>query len=96
MASLTDRPIRNPEIVLREEFDDWAILFDPDTGQGNTLDPVSVFIWKQLDGEHSITDILAKLRAECEDAPGDAEEKVVAFIDDLVENGLAGYELPQK
>jgi hypothetical protein len=25
-------PIANPLIVLREEFDDWAILFDPDTG----------------------------------------------------------------
>ena len=27
-----DNPIANPLIVLREEFDDWAILFDPDTG----------------------------------------------------------------
>ena len=27
-----DKPIANPLIVLREEFDDWAILFDPDSG----------------------------------------------------------------
>ena len=27
-----DKPVANPLIVLREEFDDWAILFDPDTG----------------------------------------------------------------
>jgi hypothetical protein len=25
-------PVANPLIMLREEVDDWAILFDPDTG----------------------------------------------------------------
>jgi hypothetical protein len=28
---LTDKPIANPVVVLREKFDDWAILFNPDT-----------------------------------------------------------------
>jgi hypothetical protein len=36
------KPIANPLIVLREGFDDWAILFDPDI----------------LDDEHSMVDIL--------------------------------------
>jgi len=26
-----DKPIANPIVLLREEFDDWAILFNPDT-----------------------------------------------------------------
>ena len=26
-----DKPIANPIIVFREEFDDWALLFNPDT-----------------------------------------------------------------
>ena len=25
-------PLANPLVVLREEFDGWAVLFDPDTG----------------------------------------------------------------
>ena len=33
MAGEKDKPIANPLIVLREEFDDRAILFDPDTGK---------------------------------------------------------------
>ena len=85
--------IGNPLLVLREEFDDWAILFDPDTGNSYGLDPVAVYIWKHLDGQHTLKDIMAKLRGECNNAPDDAESYVSTFIDDLLEKGLAGYEL---
>ena len=88
-----DRPIANPLIVLREEFDDWAILFDPDSGKGYGINPVSVFIWKLLDGKHTVQNIMTELLENCEDAPDDAAERVQAFIDDLVEHGYAGYEV---
>ncbi len=86
------KPVANPLMVLREEFDDWAVLFDPDTGKSFGMNPVSVFVWKQLDGGHTVKDILEKLQAECPDAPEDAETHVRAFIDDLLDRGLAGYE----
>ena len=88
-----DRPIVNPMIVLREEFDDWAILFDPDAGEGFGLNPVSVFIWKRLDGKHTLQDIMAELRENCEGMPEDAKDRVSNFINDLVERGYAGYEI---
>ncbi len=87
------KPIANSVIVLREEFDDWAILFDPDAGEGFGLNPVSVLIWKCLDGEHTIQDIMAKLREECDDVPDEAEDNVRSFIEDLVERGYVGYEV---
>lgn len=90
--SENNKPIVNPLIVLREEFDDWAILFDPDSGNGFGLNPVSVFIWKHLDGQHTTQDIMAELRNNCEDIPRDAEDQVKEFIQDMVEHGLAGYE----
>jgi SynChlorMet cassette protein ScmD len=86
-------PIANPEVVLREEFDDWAILFDPDTGDAFGLNPVSVFVWKRLDGTHTVDRIIDELKAECEDVPEDAEEHVATFIGELVERGLAGQEV---
>ena len=92
MAVDESKPIANPLIVLREEFDDWAILFDPDSGEGHGLNPVSVFIWKCLDGKHAIKDIMAELRENCDDMPEDAEELVETFVKDLVERGFAGYE----
>jgi SynChlorMet cassette protein ScmD len=92
-----NRPIANPLVVLREEFDDWAVLFDPDTGEGYGLNPMSVFIWKRLDGKHGIEDILADLREnDCKGMPEDATDRIQAFVDDLVEHGLAGYELQKE
>jgi len=88
-----NKPIANSLVVLREEFDDWAILFDPDSGDGFGLNPVSVFIWKRLDGRHTIQDILEELRGECENVPEDSEDHVKTFIQAVVQQGLAGYEL---
>jgi len=87
------RPTANQTIVLREEFDDWAVLFDPDTSDAYGLNPVSVFIWKHLDGKNTIADIVRKLGKECEDMPDDAMDYVKKFVDELVEKGYAGYEV---
>ena len=93
--NLDDKPVANPLVVLREEFDDWAILFDPETGKGFGLNPVSVFVWKHLDGKHTAADILAELRESCENVPEEGEEQVKKFIESLLKEGLAGYEVPE-
>ena len=36
----SDKPVANSLVVLREEFDDWAVLFDPDTGSGFGINPM--------------------------------------------------------
>jgi SynChlorMet cassette protein ScmD len=88
----TDKPLANPLVVLREEFDDWAILFDPDTGHAFGLNPVGVFVWQRLDGKHTIDDILTELQDSCQEVPGEAGDHVRDFIDHLLKNGLAGYQ----
>jgi len=85
------KPIANPLIVLREEFDDWAILFDPESGNAFGLNPVSVFIWKLLDGHHTVAQIVESIRAECDDVPDDAQDRVTAFVQDLLDRGLARF-----
>jgi len=86
-------PIANPLIVLREEFDDWAILFDPDTGNAFGLNPTGVFIWKLLDGKHNTDDIVSRLCEEADDVPEDAGEHARQFIASLEQQGLVGYEV---
>ena len=88
-----DRPITKPLVVLREEFDDRAVLFDPDTGNAYGINPVGVFVWKNLDGQHTIQDILKELNDTCEGVPEEAEEHLKDLIEDLVQKGLAGYEV---
>ena len=90
--STSNKPVANPLVVLREEFDDWAVLFDPDSGDAVGLNPVGVFIWKLLDGSHRMEDISEKLREGCENVPEEVGEHLKDFIQSLVERGLAGYE----
>ena len=88
-----DKPIANSSVILREEFDDWAILFDPNSGDAHGLNPLGVFIWKRLDGKHTVEDILKELKEECEDVLPEAQSDIIEFIQELVKNGLAGYEI---
>jgi len=87
------KPIANAELILREEFDDWAVLFDPDSGNGFGLSPTSVFVWKLLDGRHTEEDIVEELRRNFDDVPEDAEGHIREFVQDLVSRGFAGYEI---
>jgi SynChlorMet cassette protein ScmD len=92
VVSDSNKPIANPSVVLREEFDDWAILFDPDSGNAFGLNPVGVFIWKNFDGQHSLEDILLKVKENCENTPEEAKDHLRDFTQDLVERGFVGFE----
>ncbi len=95
MLEESKKPVVNPLVVLREQFDDWAILFEPDTGHAFGINPVSVFIWKRLDGKHTMEDISRELRENCKNMPEEAGAHVKDFIKDLVEHGLVGYEMQE-
>ena len=86
-------PIANSVLVLREEFDDWAILFDPDSGEACGLNPVGVFIWKRLDGFHAAEDILTELKENWENVPENVADHIEEFVQDLVRRGFVGYEM---
>ncbi|MDP4033354.1 MAG: SynChlorMet cassette protein ScmD [Pseudorhodobacter sp.] len=80
-----------PSIVLREEFDDWAILFDPDTGHTFGLNPIGVLIWKQLDGHHSLHAIADKIREAAEPVPSDVDAHVQDFLLSALRLGLVSH-----
>ena len=92
----TDRPIANPIVVLREEFDDWAVLFNPETADAVGTNPVGVAVWKRMDGKRSIEDIVSEIRNSFEDAPDAAIKEIGAFVNVLAENGFVGLELEKK
>jgi SynChlorMet cassette protein ScmD len=86
------RATANPSIVFREEFDDWAILFDPESGDAFGVNPVSAFIWKRLDGRHTQAQIVDEVQSSFDQVPEDVPGHVREFIASLVERGFAGYE----
>ena len=88
----TSLPIANPAVVLREEFDDWAVLFNPDTAAAVGVNPVGVAVWKSLDGKRSIDDIVSDVAKRFEGVPEAAAEEIASFIDALAEQGYISCE----
>ena len=93
MKGKAKKPIANPVVVLREEFDDWAILFNPDTADAIGTNPVGVAVWKLMDGKHGIEEIIAEIKDQFADVPDAAAKDVLAFIKDLTQRGFVGHEL---
>ena len=92
----TDKPIANPIVVLRTEFDDWAVLFNPDTAYAVGTNPVGVAVWKRLDGKRSLEDIVAEIKNSFEDTPEAAFKEITAFVNTLDEKGFVGLEVKSK
>jgi SynChlorMet cassette protein ScmD len=93
MISRKDKPIANPLVVLREEFDDWAVLFNPDTARALGINPVGVTVWKGMDGKASLEEIVSEIKDCFEDAPETVLEEITGFVNALAEEGFVGYEL---
>lgn len=91
--NLADKPIANPMAVLREEFDDWAVLFNPETADAVGINPVGVAVWRLMDGQHSMSEIVASVGQQFANVPGCASEEIQSFIGNLAEQGFVGYEV---
>ena len=83
-----DRPVVNPVAVLREEFDDWAVLFNPDTAEAVGVNPVGVAIWKLMDGRNSVEEIASSIAEKFDRTPPGVKEEVQKYIEDLAKHGF--------
>jgi SynChlorMet cassette protein ScmD len=83
----------NPVCVLREEFDDWAVLFNPDTGDALGISPVGVLVWKLLDRSSEVGEIVARIRESFDDIPEGVESEIEAFVKRLADRGFVGYDV---
>jgi SynChlorMet cassette protein ScmD len=92
---LDDRPIANPVVVFREEFDDWAVLFNPDTADAVGINPVGAAIWKLMDGQRTVDEVVAHIQSHFANVPGSAADEIRTFIEQLAEQGFVGYEIKE-
>lgn len=83
--------VRNPDVILREEDPDGALLFNPDTNQVRVINTTGLFIWKHCDGTRDLGAIISALKDAFDNVP----EKEVAvqvhdFVADMRANGFIG------
>jgi hypothetical protein len=83
--------ICNPDVVLREEDEDGALLFNPDTNQVKVINSTGLFIWKLCDGKHALSAIVEGLKNEFEDAPEEqVNQDTREYLEELLKSGFIG------
>ena len=91
MTSEGNMLVRNPDVILREEDPDGALLFNPDTNQIRVINATGLFIWKHCDGKKDVPDIIGELKKAFADVPEkEVEIEVKEFVDDMRANGFLG------
>jgi len=90
-STIGSRYSRNPDVVLREEDEDGALLFNPDTDRIRVLNATGLYIWKLCDGSHDLTRLVLAMRGAFAEIPEDAVTgHVQAYLDDMVRAGFIG------
>lgn len=60
------------------------------------LDPVGVFVWKQIDGKASVEQLIRRIAKQYKLDLRQAEASTTAFLKTLMTKGLIGIPLPGK
>ncbi len=84
-----------PGVLLQEEQDNWGFLYNPENDLSFGVNPVSAFIWKQLETPHPFGELVTKVKTACTNAPANIEDEILAFIKNLVEKELITLESTQ-
>ena len=86
------RYIINPDVVLRKEGSEGALLFNPDTDQMSVLNQTALFILNLCDGTHDLAGIVAAMMEAYEDTPEDqVAEQIVEYIEDMSSSGFIDF-----
>jgi SynChlorMet cassette protein ScmD len=89
----TLKPIANPMVVLRQEQDNQAVLFNPDTGHALSTNAVGVAVWRRLDGWRSLQEIVTEVSQLFDEVPDNILEEMALFVEQLAKEGFVGYEV---
>lgn len=81
-----------PNVVLREEADDWGLLFDADTGNTVALNPVAVCMFKAMQKAQDVESVKAAIFAEYDEIPETLAENIHELIEQLTEYSFLGFD----
>ena len=79
---------KDPRVVLREEFDQWGILFNPDTSEVVSINAMGIDIWKLIAGRCSLKDVMQGIQAQYDQVPAEAQEQINTFVNELIKRGF--------
>jgi hypothetical protein len=84
---LESRISRKPRVAYRD-LAEGGVLLDLESGDYHGLNSTGAAIWKLLEPEPSLADLLEKLTSILDDPPTALREDVTGFLVGLRQNGL--------
>lgn len=74
-------------------MDEWAVLFNPENFCAMSLNATGVVVWKLIDGQRTIAEIVAGVKAHFKDVPDTVTDDIAALLKVLSGDGYVGYEV---
>ena len=81
-----------PNVVLREEADEWGVLFDPDTGNSVALNPTAITMFKAMQKFQDAESVAAAIHQEYDEVPETLNEDIAELVETLAQDGFIGFE----
>jgi len=86
-----DLYIVNPDVVLREEDSDGALLFNPDTNDVKIINQTGLCIWNTCSRPSKLKELVKAVNKDFEQVPEEkVESETKAFVDALVQSEFIG------
>jgi hypothetical protein len=83
--------LKNPDVVVKEEEDGYALLFNPDNDQVRVLNRTGFYIWKLCKGTLGVSGIASRVQEAFEPAPDhDVKKDIEGYLDAMTHAGLIG------
>lgn len=86
-VSPADRPCRHPAVSLRRQGG-VPVLFQPDGGGERWLNDTGLWLWRRLDGRHTVAELATALHAEGGAPATDAAADLTVFLEGLTKAGM--------
>lgn len=81
----------NPDVVLREEDDDGALLFNPDTNDVKVINQTGLCIWNACNKASNLAEIIKAVKTDFDQVPDEKiESETKAFVDALIQSEFIG------
>jgi antirestriction protein ArdC len=85
------RYIKNPDVIVKEEDEDGALAFNPDTDKIIVLNHTAHFILEQCNGLNDMQNIVQAVKDNFDDVPEkNMSSQVEEYVEKMLSSGFIG------
>ena len=83
--------IVNPAVIIRDDFEGFGIIYNPETDRSYNINLTGVEILKHLQNGIPLSELVEKIKENFSEVPEDISERIDRFVLALIDKGLVCY-----